>query len=291
MSAAAYLRLARPVDWLKNGFVPVGVLFAQDWQQHRVLLDVGIVTIAFCLAASGVYAVNDAADADADAAHPAKRSRPVAAGAVSPVRARWFGLACAVAGTALAASVSLAAAAIVAAYLVLNLAYTHGLKRIPFVDVMAIAGGFMLRIFAGTVGVGIPPSRWLVVTALALTLFLGFAKRRAELVGANGDTQVRAALRGYGLHELNVMVLTSALMTAAFYLGFSFDPQTASAHGTSYLWLTAPLVLAAIGRYVFLVFRRKAGEDPARVLAGDLPLAAAALAWLLATVLLLALRP
>jgi 4-hydroxybenzoate polyprenyltransferase len=214
MNWSAYLRLARPLDWLKNGFVPLGLLFAEAWHQRPLVIDVALVTIAFCLAASAVYAFNDVSDADADRRHPRKRQRPVASGAISARQALIFSMSLAFLALAIAASVRAEALALVGGYLLLNLFYSRRLRRIPFVDVLTIAAGFMLRVLAGTIGVGIPPSGWLLATALALTLFLGFAKRRAELVAANGEP-ARASLAAYNQRLLDALTLSTAIAAGA----------------------------------------------------------------------------
>ncbi|MGE0151048.1 MAG: UbiA prenyltransferase family protein [Reyranellaceae bacterium] len=283
MELSAYLRLARPLDWLKNGFVPLGLLFAEAWHRTPLVIDVALVTAAFCLAASAVYAFNDVADADADARHPRKRHRPVASGAIAPRRALAFAMVLAFAALVIAAAVRAEALGLVGAYLVLNLFYSRLLRRIPFVDVLTIAAGFMLRVLAGTVGVGIPPSGWLLATALALTLFLGFAKRRAEFVSANGDAS-RASLSAYNRRLLDALTLATAVCAGALYAGFTLDARSIEWHAAPNLWLTAPPALAVLARYTWLAFRAGKGENPARELIGDPWIALFAALWLATTV-------
>lgn len=283
-----YLRLARPLDWLKNGFVPLGLLFAEAWGDRVLVLGVTLLTIAFCFAASAVYALNDAVDATADGTHQTKRHRPVASGAISAQQARRFASAFAVIAIGLATLVNWRAALIVAAYLLLNAAYSFGLKRIAFLDVLAIALGFMLRVLAGTWGVGIPPSGWLLANAAMLTLFLGLAKRRAEMASPDDSAATRRALLQYHPRLLDGLVLAAALTSLALYLGFTLDPTTTRAHGTQWLWTTTLFVALGLGRYVFLVFRRAKGENPARDLVGDPWIAIAVIGWLVLTILAVA---
>jgi 4-hydroxybenzoate polyprenyltransferase len=282
MNLSAYLRLARPLDWLKNGFVPLGLLFAEAWHHAPLVIDVALVTVAFCLAASAVYAFNDVSDADADRKHPRKRQRPVASGAISVRQALVFSISLAFLALAIAAWVRAEALGLVGAYLVLNLFYSRLLRRIPFVDVLTIAAGFMLRVLAGTVGVGIPPSGWLLATALALTLFLGFAKRRAEFVAANGEP-ARASLAAYNQRLLNGLTVATALAAGALYVGFTFDARSIQWHAAPNLWMTAPPALAVLARYTWLAFRNGKGENPARELIGDAWIAIFALLWLAIT--------
>ncbi|MGE0658994.1 MAG: UbiA prenyltransferase family protein [Reyranellaceae bacterium] len=282
MPLRPYLRLARPVDWLKNGFVPLGLLFGEAWSDAGLVGDVVLATGAFCLAASAVYAANDVADADADRRHPHKKDRPVAGGQIAPAAAIAFAFTLAGLALAMAAAIGPMAVLIVGAYLTLNAAYTLALRRVPFLDVATIAAGFMLRVLGGTTGVGIPPSEWLLATTLALALFLGFAKRRAEF--ANHDGQGRQSLRAYNLPLLNALTLATAISAGGLYLGFTVDRQSVAWHAAPHLWLTAPPALAVLGRYVWLVFLRGKGENPARDLIGDPWIAGLAVLWLAATV-------
>jgi 4-hydroxybenzoate polyprenyltransferase len=286
MNASAYLRLARPLDWLKNGFVPLGLLFAEAWHNRALVIDVALITIAFCLAASAVYAFNDVSDADADRKHPRKRHRPVASGAIAPRQALTFAIVLAFIALAIAASVRPEALATIGAYLLLNFFYSRLLRRIPFVDVLTIAAGFMLRVLAGTIGVGIPPSGWLLATALALTLFLGFAKRRAEFVSANGDP-TRASLAAYNRRTLDMLTLATAFSAGVLYVGFTLDTRSIQWHAAPNLWLTAAPALAVLARYTWLAFRAGKGENPARELIGDPWIAIFALLWLGMTMLVI----
>ena len=175
----AWVELARPQQWVKNGFVLAGVLFGHAWGDPRLLAAALAATAAFCLASSATYAFNDCLDAARDRDHPDKRARPVARGAVAPREAYALSAALAAAGLALAAWAGASVALIVAAYFALNAAYTLGLKRVPVLDVFVIAAGFMLRLLAGTSGIGIEPSEWLLACGFLLALFLRFAHRPA----------------------------------------------------------------------------------------------------------------
>lgn len=185
--ARALLRLMRPHQWIKNGFVFLGLVFGHAWNDPALVADVLLLFAGFCLASSAVYVMNDIADRDADRLHPTKRFRPLAHGDVGLGAARVLCVVLALAGAALSALVSLCALSIVSAYVALNIAYSAGLKHIPILDVFIISAGFMLRILAGTLGIGIPPSKWLLLCGLMLTLFLSFGKRRAELLTITGS--------------------------------------------------------------------------------------------------------
>jgi 4-hydroxybenzoate polyprenyltransferase len=280
----------RPHQWIKNGFVFLGVVFGHRWEDANLVAGVLELFAAFCLVSSAVYVMNDIADREADRLHPAKRSRPLAQGEVGVGWAVALCVALALAGFALAAAVSLPALVIAAAYVGLNLAYSAGLKHVAILDVFMISGGFMLRILAGTVGVGIVPSKWLLLCGLMLTLFLGFGKRRAELLAlttdngnANGAAGQRAALEGYSRLLLDRLIMVSVAGAAIGYALYTVDAQTIALHGTDRLIFTLPFVLYGLFRYLQVVYSKGGGGDPAWELLRDPHLIAATVGWLGAT--------
>jgi 4-hydroxybenzoate polyprenyltransferase len=299
MRVAPYLRLIRPHQWIKNGFVLVGLVFGHGWAVPALVGQGLAVLAAFCLASSAVYVGNDIMDREADRAHPGKRNRPIASGAVGVLAAWLLCSALASAALVIAGWVSSAAVAIVACYLVLNAAYSAGLKHVAVLDVVVIAAGFMLRILAGTAGIGIEPSKWLLFVGLMLTLFLGFSKRRAELTaleappaGAAREPGVaqRPVLASYSTAMLDRMVATTAACAALGYGLYTVDPDTVLLHGTNGLILTLPFVVYGLFRYLFLVHRRGRGADPAWELLHDPHLVVATLGWFAATCAVLAGR-
>lgn len=283
------IRLMRPYQWVKNGFVLVGLLFGHGWSDAAQVSVVMQMLAAFCLASSGVYVMNDIHDREADRAHPRKQHRPVASGVIGVREAAiWVVLLCAGA-LFLAATVSMAGVAILAAYIILNVVYSNGLKHVAVLDVFLIAAGFMLRILAGTTGVDIDPSPWLLGCGMMLTLFLGFAKRRAEFAtlesdpdGANGAVQ-RPSLDGYSVALLDRLIGISAAGAVIGYAFYSLDSRTIELHGTSNLILTLPFVIYGLFRYLFALYRSGAGADPARDLLRDPHLLAALFGWVIMT--------
>ncbi len=286
--ASALIRLMRPHQWIKNGFVFIGLVFGHGWEDERLVGEALALFAAFCLVSSAVYALNDVADRDADRMHPAKRSRPLARGEIGVGHALVLCIALALSGLAIAAAVSLAALLTAAAYVGLNLAYSAGLKRVAILDVFMIAAGFMLRILAGTAGIGIDPSKWLLLCGLMLTLFLGFCKRRAELLAASGagnpgGATGRAALEGYSRTLLDRMIAVSVAGAAIGYALYTVDPDTVMLHGTDRLILTLPFVLYGLFRYLQVVYSKGGGADPAWEMLHDPHLIAATAGWLGAT--------
>ncbi|MDH4322586.1 MAG: decaprenyl-phosphate phosphoribosyltransferase [Betaproteobacteria bacterium] len=280
MSARDVLQLLRPHHWVKNGFVLAGLLFGHAWGDPALVAAALGATLAFCLASSAVYAFNDAYDAARDREHPGKRRRPVARGAITPRAAQRIGALLAALALGLALAADARVAAIIAGYVALNAAYSLGLKHVAVLDVFIIAAGFMLRILAGTWGIGIEPSRWLLACGFLLTLFLGFAKRRAELDRLADDAgQHRAVLEDYTLGFLDRAVFACALGMMITYALYTIAETTVALHGTKRLIWSLPWVLLGTFRYLFRLHYRGGGGDPAQELLRDPLLAAAALGW------------
>lgn len=280
MKARDILQLLRPHHWVKNGFVLAGLLFGHAWSEPATVLAALVATAAFCLASSAVYAYNDAHDAPRDREHPEKSDRPVARGAIAPAAARGIAAAAALLALGLAAWAGAWVMALVAAYLALNAAYTLGLKHVPVLDVFIIAAGFMLRLLAGTWGIGIEPSRWLLACGFLLTLFLGFAKRRAELDRLAHDAALhRAVLESYTLAFLDRAVFACVLGMVITYALYTVSDTTVALHDTRQLIWTLPWVLLGTCRYLFRLHYRGGGGDPAQELLRDPLLAVAALGW------------
>lgn len=289
LNPRALIKLMRPHQWLKNGFVFVGLLFGHAWGEAATVQAVLLAALAFCLVSSAIYVVNDLADREADRLHPHKKHRPLAAGTVSPSQGVVLSAIGAIAGLVLAWSASVQVLIIVVLYGVLNLLYSWYLKHVVVLDVFVIAAGFMLRILAGTVGVGIPPSSWLLLTGLMVTLFLGFAKRRAELaVMEHSGAPARKVLQNYSLPMLDVMIGVCATGAVMAYSLYTISDDAIAIHHTTDLIYTVPFVLYGLFRYLHLSFSSDAGEDPARDLLRDPHLLVTVLGWAAFTFWLLA---
>lgn len=284
-----WLRLLRPHQWIKSGFVFVGLLFGHAWGDPVLVRQVVLAAAAFSLAASAIYVVNDLADRERDRAHPEKCHRPLASGAVGTGEAFVLMGLCLAAAIVLALASSPSVLLIVLAYVVLNIAYSRGLKHVVLLDVFIIAAGFMLRILAGTQGVGIAPSQWLLLCGLMVTLFLGFAKRRAELNALDGQGgSHRAVLDDYDPVLLDKLIGISAAAAIISYSLYTVSAETVAMHGTTRLIYTVPFVVYGMFRYLFLLHRRGGGGDPAAAVLRDRHLLVAVGGWFLTLIALLA---
>lgn len=285
MTLVDALAALRPRQWVKNAFVLVGTLFGHRWAGED-LAQAGLAFAAFCLASTAVYLYNDWIDRDADRRHPVKRFRPIASGRLSGREVALLGVLAAGGAYGLAGLVGPELVFLVSAYLGLNVAYSLWLKHVVIADAFAIAGGFQLRLFAGTVGLGIPPSHWLLLCGFALTLLLALGKRRGELVAPSDSGITRSVLGDYSLPLLDQMLGICATLTLAGYGLYTISPDTAAAHGASNLPYTIPIVTYGVFRYLY-VLRIDDDGDPSRLLFADRHLLATAVLWLVAVVLIM----
>lgn len=285
-------KLLRPHQYLKNGFVLLGPLFAQQWD----LMSLGcaiLAFMAFCCMASAVYVLNDLMDIEADRAHPVKCLRPLPSGAISSSAAKYLLTGLVAGSVILSMQVSGWVTLFVLTYFVINIFYSWHLKHVVILDVFLISSGFMLRILAGTVGLGIDPSAWLLLCGLMVTLFLGFSKRRAELLmleateGANNGL-TRRVLDEYSPEMLEQYIAITAACTILSYGLYTVSPQTIAIHGSEDLIYTLPFVVYGIFRYLFLLHRRAKGNDTAKDLLQDRHLLVTVVAWIATTVWVLA---
>jgi 4-hydroxybenzoate polyprenyltransferase len=279
-SVAELVAAARPKQWIKNLVLPLPFLFGRALQSLDGWLLAAAGFAIFSAIASGIYIVNDVMDRQRDRSHPEKRHRPLASGRLDVT-------------TAIVASVVLVAAGIAAAFLLrpdfgrwcsayaaLMIAYSLFLKRIPFLEALIVAAGMPLRALAGAALAGVWPSRFLLVCAYLLALFLVAGKRQWEFhhAGVRSSSEHRPALASYGAEGLDYLFIVTGLSTASAYSAYSVIPATAAHYGGRTLAATVPFVVLGLARYVHLVYRRGGGGSPTQALLVDDP-------WLLVIVM------
>jgi 4-hydroxybenzoate polyprenyltransferase len=277
----APLKLLRPGDWVKNVFVLVPLVFwlAGDGRGEAdaatQVMQAVLTAVAFSLAGSGFYAVNDALDAEEDRRHPVKRRRPVASGAIAPGTATAIGVALVLASLAVAWWVRPSVLAVVGTYVALQVGYNAKLKRVRLVDVATVATGFVLRAIAGALAIGIEVSTWLVVVVFALTLYLGFVKRlgdlrAAELERARGEGAGWKPRAGYdSAEDLNWLLAVTGSVTMMAYLVYALSDHARGIFGVraTGFALLAPLVFVVIHRMYLRANLGKADSPVAAVIA------------------------
>lgn len=282
------IRLARPHQYLKNLFVLLPLFFGWKLADPDALWASVKAFAAFCLAASAVYVFNDLRDAPQDREHPVKKKRPIASGLIRPGQAWAFLAVLAAAALALTALVpGRSFAWILAAYLGVNIAYSLGVKHAAIVDLICIAVGFVLRIFAGGAASGVTPSHWIVIMTFLLALFLGLAKRRDDLLLAKCGSKTRKCLDGYSLEFVSLCMAVMAGVVIVSYILYTLSPDVMAKHGTDQLYLTSLWVVAGILRYMQITFVESRSGSPTQVLLKDPFIQACIVLWVASCYLLL----
>jgi len=278
----------RPHQWVKNLLVFAPLLFAKLTLQIDAVLISAIAFVLFCLLSSGIYLLNDVMDRERDALHPHKKDRPVAAGRLS------VGVACAGSVALITGALALGGilvpyasdATAVAkspfivwpvAYLLINLAYSFWLKHVVIIDCVLIALGFTVRVLAGAAALTVPASDWILLCTFFLALFLAFCKRREEVIKvADATGSTRTTMREYDVPFLNQLISPLAALSILSYALYTVAPETP--HGPN-LKFTVPMVVFCVFRYLFLVYRRQEGGDPAHLIFRDVQMLIGMLVW------------
>lgn len=280
-AVAAFVAM-RPRQWTKNLLLFAGIVFAAKLGDPSRWAAAVAAFAAYCAASSAAYLVNDVHDVASDRLHPVKRFRPVARGELGRRAALALAGVLLVVALVLASSLGPASLACLVAFVGLQAAYSLALKAFELVDVIAIAGLFVLRAAAGAIAVDVRISEWLLLCTFLLALFVALGKRRAEL-GLEG-VNARASLSGYSVPLVDQLLSIVAAATIAAYTGY-----TLAAHDTRWLVATIPLVVYGLFRYLLLLHRRGLGEEPEALLVEDLPLLATVAAWAAASGVILTL--
>ena len=276
----AYAGLLRIRQWTKNLAVFAALVFARRLTDPASLVEVMEAFVAFCLASSAAYVVNDIRDRDADRLHPVKSRRPIAAGAVGVGEASVLAAALVATAFAAAALGGVRLVVSVAAYLALQAAYNLKLKHVPTLEVFALAAGFVIRVAAGAWILAVEVSPWLLLCTMNLALFLALAKRRHELIEMeDGAGAHRKVLDSYSPHLLDQMISIVAAATVVTYALYTLAEQTVRKFGSAHMIWTTPFVILGVFRYLYLIHQKKLGGSPEWVLLTDIPILATVVLW------------
>ena len=285
------LRTMRPRQWPKNIFIFPALVFDRQLSNPEALARTVAGFVLLCLASSVIYIFNDVADLEADRNHPTKRNRPIAAGSL-PVPAALavgsvMGLFTLISSFALKYEFGL----IVLAYTLLNLAYSWRLKHVPIIDILIIASGFVLRVRAGVDLITVERfSPWLYVCTSLLALFIGFGKRRSEMVLLAEDAnRHRRVLDGYTITFLDQLIVIVSATTIIAYSLYTFSAENLP--DNHLMMLTIPFVMYCLFRYLYLIHVENLGGAPEELVLTDRPLAASFILWALAVAAILYLTP
>lgn len=280
----AAIKTGRPKEWIKNVFVFAGLLFSGKFTHGHDVLAAIVTFVAFCLISSAGYFLNDLIDVDLDRRHPKKRFRPIAAGELSERAAKSIAPVLAALAVAIAFAVNWEVGLMVVGYGVAQMAYSLGLKQVVIIDVMTLAGLFILRVAAGASAVEAHASEWLILCTGMLAAFLGFTKRRQEAVSElHEGTSTRPVLEHYSLPFLDQMV---SLVTTGTVISYSIYTVNSPLIG-SRMMLTIPPVVYGIFRYLYLIYDRSDDRSMAQIVVGDRGIQAAGASYAIIAFLLL----
>jgi len=275
------LKSMRLRHWIKNILIFAGLIFSLNLFDIALLVKVVVGFILFGLGASSIYIFNDLQDSQKDRIHPEKCKRPLASGDLRATNAYVslvFLMAVSLIGAYLMDYTFLL---ILFVYMVMNVAYSLKIKHVVILDVMCISFGFVFRVLAGTALVGVSPSDWLIICTTTLSLFLGFSKRRHELIliGSNAMNH-RKVLTDYSITFLDQMISVATACTVMSYALYTIADDTVTRFGTRNLVFTIPFVIYGIYRYLYLIHRKDMGGNPTKALISDFPMILNGLIWL-----------
>ena len=246
------VRLMRPKHWLKNGLIFIAVIFAGQLFQPELLVRTVVGFFAFSLASSAVYVLNDIRDVEADRQHEVKRTRPIASGEVSVPAACVLMAVLAAAGlglSVLACKDARMGTALILAYFVVNVGYSMGLKHVPFVDILLLVSGFVLRVFYGAAVIDGHVSHWVTLTVFALSFYMSLGKRRNEILQSDAPASTRRVLQYYSVSFLDKFMYLCLSNAIVFYALWSTDEEVIARFGTDKLIWTVPIVILLMMKY------------------------------------------
>lgn len=284
-----YLKLMRVKQWVKNLFVFAPLVFSLHLFEFDYFEYSFYAFIFFCFASSIVYIINDIYDAEADRAHPLKKGRPIASGKISAKKGFLLAAFMFVILAIMLTYFSTKFIIVVAAFFLLNLAYTLFLKHIVLLDIFSIAAGFMLRVIGGGFAIDVPISNWLIITTMFISLFLAIMKRRSELELMEDENHLdsRKVLKHYSILFTDQMATIAAAGVIISYALYTVAIKTVAHFGTENLIFTTPFVVFGIFRYMYIVFQQHKGENASEVLVKDIPMLVNIVLYIIATVIII----
>ena len=286
---SALMRLIRPKQWIKNGFIFMPLFFGGELFNTDALLAGVIAFFAYSFAASSIYCFNDIYDVEADRRHPVKCHRPIASGAVSVKQA--YGLMILMLMLSIGFSSLLdgwETMGIILFYWFLNLGYCAKFKQYAIIDVCIVAFGFVLRLLAGGVATGVVLSKWIVLMTFLITLFMSFAKRRDDVIRMEktGEAPRKNTIR-YNLTFINQAITITASVTLVCYIMYTVSPEVLEHFHTDKLYLTTVFVLVGLLRYIQIAVVDQQSGDPTKILLRDRITQVIVVAWLAAFLFLI----
>jgi 4-hydroxybenzoate polyprenyltransferase len=273
-------------QWIKNLFIFAALIFSGNL---FFLTDLYLTIsgfILFSLVSSGVYLFNDIIDIEKDKLHPIKSARPLPSGKLSPNTALVVSIILIVFSISTSYLLHSNFVLVLLLYLVLNIWYSYQLKTFVIIDVMTISAGFVLRVIGGAIIIGVPTSEWLIICTILLSLFLGFSKRRHELLILEQHANThRPVLQHYSPYFLDQMIGIVTATTVMSYALYTISDETIHKFGTKNLIYTVPFVLYGIFRYLYLVHKKEGGGNPTKIMVTDPPLIVNVILWIVSAII------
>ena len=278
------IRTARPLHYTKNLFVFAALIFSEKFLQTENIFPVLWTFISFCLAASAVYFLNDIYDKKEDLLHPTKKYRPIASGRISIRTGLSVCFVLAVASLLISLiAVNKIVVFIILSYLIINIFYSWKLKHIVILDLFTVSLGFVLRVVAGGVAIGIDISEWLFMCVILLSLFLAIAKRREEFIGyKNSSKTTRKVISYYNEKLLDQLVAIVASLTI-----ISYSLYTILNENFEHLVYTIPFVSYGIFRYLYIIYKKEGGAKPEKELLKDNHILFTVGLWIISSIMII----
>ena len=278
----------RPTQWIKNIFLFVPLIFGKKLFVFPNNLKSVVAFFIFSLAAGVVYLMNDLLDFKKDSQHPTKCLRPIAAGKVSIRQAQGAAFILSVLSIVSSFMLNIYFGWVIISYLIFNFIYTKFLKEIVIIDMFALAGFFLLRLMGGCVIVEVTMSHWVIFMTFLLAFFLGFNKRRQELILLGEEAiSYRSVLRRYNIHYIDKTVAIVTTLMVISYIIYTIDPRTVMAFGTRRLIYSVPFVCCGIFRYLYLIHKLNKDGDPTHMLLSDTIMKVNLVAWVIGCIVVI----
>lgn len=283
-----YLKLIRPHQWIKNGFVLVPAFFAGKVSLLITSPRLAISFVSFCLVASAVYIINDLFDAEKDRIHEVKRNRPLAVGSISKTAALLLMFVMAALGIGLALFVGVQFLYVIAGYIALQLLYSAVLKHISLIDISVIAMGFVLRVLAGGFAADVPVSKWLILMTFLLACCLALGKRRDDLLLDVEDKEaIRPSLSGYSLRFIDNCLIVLSGTTIVCYIMYTVSEEVITRLHSDHVYLTSVFVIIGLLRFLQIAMVEQKSGSPTLILLKDTMIQAMIGLWFIAFLIIL----
>jgi len=282
-----YLRLMRPHQWVKNGFLYLPAFFAQRFTELNLIGNITLAAIGFSCIASSIYILNDYRDREDDRLHPRKKHRPLASGTVRVPTALTLMGGLFILGIGILYYLGIECLFLGLIYVVINILYSFFLKHVPIIDLYVIAAGFVLRIWLGAAVGYIPLSMWIILMTFLLAIFIGLAKRREDVMLASEGKKVRKSIDGYNLPFINGSMMIMASVLIVSYISYTISPDTQAKFDNPYLYITVFFVILGILRYMQITFVEERSGNPTDILLKDLFLQLTIIGWISTFVILI----